>query len=234
MENKQEAKLLDLIGIVAHELKSPVATIHTTVDTLHGGYFGELTLEQLKGLETVIRNCQYLEDIIRCFSDLSQIELGSVEFKQAAIDLVNDVVETIVRIPEYQCNLKGMRIVRAYSDVPPVLGDARLLRIVFNNILNNAVKYGNPDSDIIVKVASDGDFALVTIYNEGPGMTPEDIENRLFKRFERLRQTGTEGVKGSGLGLYICKQIVEKHGGRIEAHSDPESFAEFRVALKLA
>ena len=63
---------------------------------------------------------------------------------------------------------------------------------------------------------------------------PKDIENRLFKRFERLKQTVTEGVKGSGLGLYICKQIVDKHRGKIEAFSEFGKNIEFRVSLNLA
>jgi signal transduction histidine kinase len=67
-----EGKMLDLMAIVAHELKSPVATVHSTVETLYGGYFGNLTPEQRDRLASVMRNCQYLEDIIRCYIDLSR------------------------------------------------------------------------------------------------------------------------------------------------------------------
>ncbi|MGE5384883.1 MAG: sensor histidine kinase [Betaproteobacteria bacterium] len=232
MNKEQEAKALDLMAIVSHELMSPVATIHTTVDTLRGGYFGEFSPEQRKGLETILRNCQYLEDIICCYTDLVKMELDDIAFKQGPIDFAKDVVEVIVNRPEYQGNLKTMPIATAYSPIPPVMGDADPLKITVNNLLNNAIKYGNPGSIVKIGVFQEGDFAVLSIRNEGPGIAAEDIQNRLFKRFERLKQKGTEGVKGSGLGLYICRQIVEKHGGRIEARSDGQSFTEFRVYLK--
>ena len=72
---------------------------------------------------------------------------------------------------------------------------------------------------------------IFSVRNEGVGMTPEQIRERLFRKFERLRQKGTEGVKGSGLGLYICRKIVEKHKGRIWAESEPGKWAAFFVAL---
>jgi signal transduction histidine kinase len=125
-----------------------------------------------------------------------------------------------------------MRIVVDRSAAPTILGDAGLLRIATNNLLNNAIKYGTPGSDVRVGVALRDDWALLTVHNIGPGISAKDVEHRLFKRFERLKQKGTEGVKGSGLGLYICKQIVERHGGEISVISDAESYVEFRIALK--
>jgi len=234
LQNRQEAKMLDLMAIVAHEFKSPVATVHTTVDTLYGGYFGQLTPEQQKGLETIMRNCQYLEDIIRCYIDLSKMELDNLEFKHHPIDLVAEVVGPIVDTPEYQQNLKHMPILASYDPVPPVSGDPNLLKIVVNNLVNNAIKYGRADTEIRIKVYQQDNAAVISVYNEGPGIDPQDIEQRLFRRFERLKQKGTEGVKGSGLGLYICKKIIDKHHGKIEAFSEPEKYIEFRITLNLA
>lgn len=234
LNSKQEAKMLDLMAIVAHEFKSPVATVHTTADTLYGGYFGKLTPEQQKGLETIMRNVQYLEDIIRSYIELSKMELDNLEFKQSPIDLVKEVVAPIVETPEYQHNLKEMPVSAVYTDIPPVAGDPNLLKIVINNLVNNAIKYGRAKTEIKVKVYQEGVCAVVSVYNQGAGIAPKDIESRLFKRFERLKQKGTEGVKGSGLGLYICKQIVDKHHGKIEAFSEPENYIEFRVSLNLA
>ncbi|MBS1197155.1 MAG: response regulator [Proteobacteria bacterium] len=231
LENEQEVKMIDLMAIVAHEFKSPVAAVQTTADTLYGGYFGQLTPDQRKGLETIMRNCQYLEDIIRCYVDLSKMELGNLEFKETSIDLVKDVVAATVDKPEYAKNLKRMRLQATYDDVPPVSGDANLLRIVVNNLVNNAIKYGRAETDIRVKVYQQDGQVLISVFNEGPGIETTDIETRLFKRFERLKQSGTEGVKGSGLGLYICKKIVDQHRGKIEVVSEFGRFVEFKVRL---
>lgn len=234
MPDHPDSKMLDLMAMLAHELQSPVATIHTTADTLHGGYFGALTPEQKAGVETILRNCAYLEDMVCCYIDLSRIETGALEFLPRPVDLIEHVVNPVLAEPEYRENLKKMPVVCRFSPVQLVSGDARLLRIVLNNLLNNAVKYGRAGSTIEVSVASDGEAVAVAVRNEGVGISPEDIERRLFRPFQRLRQPGTEGVKGSGLGLHICRRIVEMHGGAIEARCDADVFVEFRFTLKHA
>lgn len=72
---------------------------------------------------------------------------------------------------------------------------------------------------------------IFSVYNEGVGISAEDIENKLFSKFGRLKQKGTEGVKGSGLGLYICKKIIEKHNGTIDVESEVGSFVIFKVKI---
>ena len=225
-------KMLDLMAIVAHEFKSPVATMHTTAETLYQGYFGKLTPEQQHSLEIVMRNCQYLEDIIRSYVDLTRMELDHLQFNAHPIDLVRDVVEPVASTPEYVENLKKIRLVTQYESTPTVRGDANLLKIVVNNLINNAIKYGHPSSEIRVAVRGENGRAVVSVYNAGPGIAQSDIATRLFKRFNRLKQKGTEGVKGSGLGLYICKQIVDQHRGTITVHSEVGRFAEFIVSLE--
>ena len=93
--------MLDLMAIVSHELKSPVSVVHTTAQTLAKGYFGNIEPKQKEILETIIRNCQYLEDIIRSYIDLSKMELDDMESFHQKIDFLNDVVKHVVEIPEY-------------------------------------------------------------------------------------------------------------------------------------
>ncbi|RPJ48583.1 MAG: hybrid sensor histidine kinase/response regulator [Candidatus Latescibacterota bacterium] len=228
---KGPAKMLDLMAIVAHEFKSPVATVHTTVETLYGGYFGELNEQQRHGLETIMRNCQYLEDILRSSIDLAKMEWNDLEIRKEKVRLVPDVIQPVLDTPEYRTNLKKMRLVPKLGDVRELTGDPNLLRIVVGNLVNNAVKYGRPSTDIEIEAREEAEHAVLSVRNEGAGISREDIEGRLFKRFERLKQKGTEGVKGSGLGLYICRQIVERHGGRIEVDSEVGRYARFVVRL---
>jgi signal transduction histidine kinase len=227
-------KLPDLLAVMAHELKSPVVTIQATAQSLRAGYFGELSPEQHEGVATLLRNSQYLEDILQGFIDLSMIELDALEFRGARVDLAREVVAEVLASHVYQANLKAMPMVTACADVPPIVGDANLLRIALGNLISNAIKYGQAGSEIRVGVSRDGDHATLSVHNQGVGISEDDIDTRLFGRFQRLRQAGTEGVKGSGLGLYLCKRIVEAQGGRIEAESRPGVYAEFRIRLKLA
>lgn len=225
------AKMLDLMAVVSHELKSPLATVQTTAETLYRGYFGQLAPEQMKIVETILRNCAYLEDVIRSYVDLSKMELDGLAAFEREIRLGADVVREVLEDPEAKGDLKGMAVVAEIADDPALRGDPELLKIVVRNLVNNAIKYGKEGTPVKVRLESRGGEAVLSVFNEGVGISPEDIEKRLFKRFERLKQKGTEGVKGSGLGLYICKTIVEKHKGRIWAESEPGSWVKFSFAL---
>lgn len=226
-----EASMLDLMAIVSHELKSPVSVVQTTAQTLAKGYFGNLEPKQKEILNTIIRNCQYLEDIIRSYVDLSKMELDNLESFEKKIDFIEDVVNPIITIPEYQNNIKNMPLVSEFRVAGEIQGDENLLRIVVTNLVNNAIKYGRENTAVKIEVTDESDRLVFSVFNEGVGISEEDIENKLFSKFGRLRQKGTEGVKGSGLGLYICRKIIEKHNGKIEVESEVGSFVKFIVKI---
>jgi signal transduction histidine kinase len=225
-----DTTMLDLMAIVSHELKSPVAVVHTTAQTLAKGYFGNLEPKQKEILETIIRNCQYLEDIIRSYIDLSKMELDDLESFKQEIDL-KDIVNSVTEIPEYASNLKKMPINKTFEGETVVNGDPNLLQIVVTNLVNNAIKYGKEGTEIKVRLYNQGNDVVFSIYNEGVGISKEDIETKLFSKFGRLKQKGTEGIKGSGLGLYICKKIVEKHNGKIWVDSVVGEYVNFFFAI---
>jgi len=225
------AKMLDLMAVVSHELKSPLAAVQTTAATLHRGYFGKLAPEQQKIVETIIRNCGYLEDIIRSYIDLSKMELDSLDAFKEKVPFVSGIVREVLDMPGVRDNVRKMPIVEAFEGDPVIEGDPRLLKIVVGNLVNNAIKYGTEGTPVRLTLAARGKEIVFSVRNEGVGISAEDIRGRLFKRFERLKQKGTEGVKGSGLGLYISKTIVDKHKGRIWAESEQGKWAEFFVAL---
>lgn len=229
-----ETTMLDLMAIVSHELKSPVAVVHTTAQTLAKGYFGNLEPKQKEILETIIRNCQYLEDIIRSYIDLSKMELDDIEALNQKVNLVNDVIQNVLEIPEYSSNMKKMKLNTEFKIHPVIPGDPNLLQIVVTNLVNNAIKYGRENTEIKISVYQQDNNAVFSIYNEGVGISKEDIETKLFSKFGRLRQKGTEGVKGSGLGLYICKKIIEKHNGKLWAESVVGEYVNFFFTIPIA
>ncbi|HOP63113.1 MAG TPA: response regulator [Spirochaetota bacterium] len=226
-----EATMLDLMAIVSHELKSPVSVVHTTAQTLAKGYFGNLEPKQKEILETIIRNCQYLEDIIRSYIDLSKMELDDLEAFNQKVNLVDDVVNGVLEIPEYSSNMKQMPIITDFKIKPVIQGDPNLLQIVITNLVNNAIKYGREKTEIKISVYDKGGDIIFSIYNQGVGISKEDIDTRLFSKFGRLRQKGTEGVKGSGLGLYICRKIIEKHNGKMWVESVPGEYVNFFFSI---
>ncbi|MBP7706593.1 MAG: response regulator [Candidatus Aminicenantes bacterium] len=227
------AKMLDLMAIVSHELKSPLAAVQTTATTLQRGYFGKLEPEQQKIVETIIRNCSYLEDIIRSYIDLSKMELDGLGMFKEKVPFASAVVGPVLDMPGVRDNVRRMAVVTELDGDPVIEGDPNLLKILVANLVNNAVKYGAEGTPVRVRLAMKGGELVLAVRNEGVGIPKEDMP-RLFKRFERLKQKGTEGVKGSGLGLYISKTVVDKHNGRIWVEGEPGKWVEFFVALPAA
>ncbi len=232
-KNAAGAKMLDLMAIVSHELKSPLAAVQTTAATLHRGYFGKLEPEQQRIVETIIRNCSYLEDIIRSYIDLSKMELDGLAAFKERVPFASAVVEEALKMPGLRDNVRRMTIATELEGDPVIDGDPALLKILAGNLVNNAVKYGAEGTAVRLRLTQKDGEILFAVRNEGVGIPKEGLP-RLFKRFERLRQKGTEGVKGSGLGLYISKTIVDKHKGRIWAESEPGKWVEFFVALPVS
>jgi two-component system sensor histidine kinase/response regulator len=230
--NAAGAKMLDLMAIVSHELKSPLAAVQTTATTLHRGYFGKLEPEQQKIVETIIRNCAYLEDIIRSYIDLSKMELDGLATFKERVPFASAVVAEVLAMPGVRDNIRKMPIETELEGDPVIDGDPALLKILAGNMVNNAIKYGTEGTPVRIRLETKDGELIFSVRNEGVGI-PDEARGRLFRRFERLRQKGTEGVKGSGLGLYICKTIVDKHKGRIWVGGEPGHWVEFSVALPL-
>jgi len=226
-----DARMLDLMAIVSHELKSPVSVVHTTASVLNKGYFGKLAPDQHKTIEIILRNCEYLEDIIRNYIDLSKMDIDDLDSFKKKIDLVADVIQPVLEQPEHRNNRKDIAIATDFQVTPRVYGDPNLLKIVLTNLVNNAIKYGKPSTILTVRLSEDTNGYICSVYNEGVGISEKDLKEKLFKKFSRLRQEGTEGIKGSGLGLYICKTIIEKHKGRIWAESEEGKWTKVSFSL---
>jgi signal transduction histidine kinase len=105
-------------------------------------------------------------------------------------------------------------------------GDPNLLRVVYDNVLSNAVRYGQEGGDIVLGAQQRADEVILTVRNDGEGIPPEKMA-LLFKKFSRLDSSEHAGKRGTGLGLYICREIVEKHGGEMWAESQVGKWAEF-------
>jgi len=233
-QTKSGGQMLDLMAIVSHDLRSPIAVVHTNAETLCKGYFGKLEPQQQKTIESIIRNCVYLEDIIRSYLDLQNVDLQDMESFQQEVRLVDDVLRPVLDQPELRENFRRMSIEVAFRTNPVVQADPSLLRIVFSNLVSNAIKYGKEQTAIRVEVDADDVRCVTSVTNQGIGISAEDIRTRLFQKGGRLKQKGTEGVKGNGLGLYICRTIVDKHQGRIWCESSPGEWTRFLVALPLS
>lgn len=224
---------LEMLSFVTHELKSPVASMYAAAITLQDGIAGQMPEPQRKLAATIVRNCEYLEDMVKNYLDLSRIEKGEFEVHPQEVDLLDELV--VPNIEQLTQQAENRRI-QVCCDVPAgviVRVDPELVRIAIGNYLSNAIKYGREHGRIEIRARQYGSAVRVSVWNEGAGFGDEQRE-KLFRKFGRLSDAQTKRQKGSGLGLYLVREIVERHGGKVGATSEPDHWAEFWLTLPLS
>jgi two-component system NtrC family sensor kinase len=221
---------MEMLGFVSHELKNPLASAILSLHTVKDGYLGELNEAQAKSLNSVAGSLDYFNDMIKNYLDLSRLEKGELEARKTDLDLPRDVVEPILSSLESEMGHKKISLENRLPETLAVRADRDLLRIVYDNLISNAVKYGREGGSIRLEAETRPDGVVMSVYNEGNGI-PADKLSLLFKKFSRIESPAQEGKKGTGLGLFICREIMEKHGGRIWAESEEGRSATFFFQL---
>ncbi len=222
----------ELLGFVAHELKSPLASILTEVNLLLDGYVGELTGPQQERLRRIVRRGHYLLNLTGDYLNLARLEGGQVRVEpRRDVDFVREVLAPAVELLAPQFESRRMELVQSVPpELPAVACDPRLVKIIVVNLLSNAVKYGNVESEVRLTVTRPPGRLLLTVWNEGEGW-PDVEQHRLFRRFSRLRTPRSQEQKGSGVGLYTAWRLAQLHGGHLRARSEYGHWAEFTLEL---
>ncbi|MEQ8190235.1 MAG: cache domain-containing protein [Candidatus Eremiobacterota bacterium] len=205
---------LDLIGFVAHELKGILASTILNAYTVRDGFLGLINFKQRKALDSITRNLDYLEATVKNFLNLSRIEKGEIKISKIDLLLKEDVFSVSVEAFSKQASEKGMEIIDNIDKGIKLKGDPDLLAIVANNLVGNAIKYGSKDGKIILTSSIKESKIEINVYNDGIPIKEED-KGKLFKKFSRLESQQKRKVRGTGLGLFVTKDIIEKHGGNI-------------------
>ncbi len=228
---KAETVRRDFVANVSHELRTPLGSIVGSVETLLDGAMQDKAACR-EFLIMIQSNTQRLKALIGDLLDLAKIESQGEVFQMEILPLLR-VAEEAAHNFEKRLAGKGLRVQWAVPENLHVLADAKRIKQVFNNLLDNAIKF-TPEGGTL-RVAAEGKNGMVAVRVEdsGPGIPPEALD-RVFERFYRVekdRQRQTDA--GTGLGLSIAKHIVEKHGGRIWAES-PRGGAVFVFTLRSA
>jgi two-component system NtrC family sensor kinase len=222
---------LEMLGFVTHELKSPLASIVFGIGSLREGILGPLNEAQQAALRSSAHAADYLHATIANYLNLSRLEEGDLGLELRDVPLKREVVQPLLeRLSELAAE-RGMRLSSDVDEDLVARCDKALVASVFQNLVSNAIKYGGAGGRVRVQVSRGADDVLTcSVWNEGPGFATGEGE-RLFRRFSRLRTDRNDTHPGTGLGLFVSRQIVERHGGRIWAESDPGHWARFSFTL---
>jgi len=220
---------LDLVGFVSHELKGVLGTAIMNTASVRDGLFGVINSKQKDSLDSATRNLKYLVETVKKFLDLSRIEKGEFTLNRTELCIGEDVFDGCVQTFASDADEKHMQLDNNIEPHLRVSGDLDLLHTVANNLISNAIKYGFEGGKVVLSSRDLGEQVQIEIYNDSWPIKEEE-KARLFKKFSRLDIPEKKKVRGTGLGLFITREIIVRHGGDIwvEPRENGNSFI-FRI-----
>jgi signal transduction histidine kinase/CheY-like chemotaxis protein len=228
-ERANEAKSRYLTGI-SHELRTPLQSILGYAQLL--GEKQEIADEHKRGLSIIHRSGQYLTDLIEGLLDISKIEAGRLDIYRNQVKLP-ELIDQLAQMFSVQASNKKLKLSCQIHDPLPdlVITDEKRLRQILINLLSNAVKY-TPSGEVNFDIRYRNQDAEFAIRDTGPGISAAYLK-RIFDPFERVRNSETASLPGTGLGLTIVKLLTEIMGGDLKVRSEEGQGTEFKVSLML-
>lgn len=205
----------NFISVVAHQLRTPLSGIKWTLGMILAGDLGELNNEQktflMKSHESNNRMITLVNDML----STDRLQSGRVHYGFTHINMV-DLVDNVLFEVAPNANKRKITIQfkKKFKDIPPAYVDPETMRAVFQNLLENSIKYTIEGGKIDIDIKHEHDELEISIADNGIGI-PVDQQKKIFGRFFRARNAVKQETDGSGLGLYIARTIIEKNGGRI-------------------
>jgi two-component system, OmpR family, phosphate regulon sensor histidine kinase PhoR len=218
----------EFVANVSHELRTPLSLIKGYVETLLDGAKDNPEVAA-KFLQTIDRNAERLKLLIEDLLTISELESGRVKLNLQSVPL-RPMTEKVLADFRSRASAKQMTLLDQVPDLR-VRADSDRLEQVLCNLVDNAIKYGRSQGTVLVMAhPSNGEQIEVSVQDDGPGIPAESIE-RVFERFYRVDKARSREQGGTGLGLSIVKHIVQGHGGRAWAKSEPGHGATFYFTL---
>ncbi|MFW6157091.1 MAG: sensor histidine kinase, partial [Armatimonadota bacterium] len=220
---------MDLISFVSHELKNPIASLQGSCKLLHERLDTEdERTERL--LEIATRQSRRMQYLVQDFLDLSRIEAGQeLSLDRREIDNPRELIESAIAL------CRGIDSVRPVTvevdpETPTIRADQHKLEAVIINLVENAAKYSEADAPIAVRVYPESEEIIIEVADEGVGIREEDLP-KLFRSFQRVHDDSYGQVSGTGVGLYICRHIMQAHAGDITVESRWGEGSTFKLHL---
>jgi two-component system cell cycle sensor histidine kinase PleC len=232
LEAASEAKS-EFLAHMSHELRTPLNVIIGFSELMLDGVPGKINKEQRQCLDDVLSSSKHLLDLINDVLDLSKVESGKIKLRQIDITMA-DVLEGLKRtMTPILLPRKQSLVIRVERGLPPVHADKGKIRQVILNLLSNATRFTPDGGKLKIEAIRKDHSCQVSVVDNGIGIRKKDQE-RLFEPFSQLDNPLTGEKGGTGLGLALTKQIIEKHGGQIWVESEYGKGSRFIFTLPLA
>ncbi len=232
--NESELKALNttkdkLFSIIAHDLRGPVGTSADLLDVMIDSYKDLRSEEQLKMLEILKNSAVSTFNLLETLLNWSVVQTGNLNFKPEAFD-VTKCIDSVVKNMVPTAFSKNISLIFEQPEEIFIYADQNMIQTVFRNLIGNAIKYTCRGGSVVVNVNNQGSSTEFSVTDTGVGMEEETRRN-LFVLDQQNSKYGTENEKGTGLGLILCKEFIEKHGGHISVDSEKDKGSSFNFYI---
>src|SRR6185312_9436764 len=220
----------NFIGMMSHDLKTPLARIQGMTDIIQKDT-NPISSQQHEALDTIKQSSEDLLKFISTILNYAKIESQGVELHFQSRD-INEILKEVIKKHEFLARLKHIQLIAELEPLFSTKSDPELLRQVFSNLVENAIKYSPEKSKVLISSEEVDGNIVVQIADQGMGIPADELSN-IFMKFFRSKYAKSSPIKGSGLGLYLAKYFVELHQGRITCESTPGQGSTFTVELPI-
>lgn len=220
----------NFISMMSHDLKTPIARIQGMTDVILTDSVA-LSNQQREAVDTIKHSSDDLLKFINAILSYGKIESQGVQLNMQSKD-INNLLQEVIRKHEFLAKVKRIQIVSELEPMFPVQVDPELMKQVFSNLVENAIKYSPEDTKIMVSSEETPSKVIVQVADQGPGIPQDELQN-IFMKFFRSKNVKSSPIKGSGLGLYLAKYFTELHQGNIFVESSHGNGSTFTVELPI-
>jgi two-component system sensor histidine kinase KdpD len=217
-----------LLSSVSHDLRTPLAAIAGAGSSLLETLPNDVSPPRRELLQTVVDESRRMTRLVDNLLDITRLESGAIELNKQW-HVLEEIVGSALSRFRRELEFHPVRV-DIPRDFPLLAVDGTLLEQAMVNLLENSIRHTPPGSEIEISARIEGDRAIITVGDKGPGL-PLGSEQRVFEKFFRGPGSTADGRRGVGLGLAICQAIIRAHGGRISARNRPTGGAEFLISL---
>ena len=226
--DRQNESKIKFLGVASHDLRNPLVSIRGISQYLESEKFGPLNEGQKELVSTIIQASESMLTLVEDLMDVSMFESSQMRLDPQLLSL-EGLVDHAIKLHSATASKKSIQIGKVANDYDgAAMIDKRLASRVIDNLISNAVKFSSPGTKVQLTVKSDDSSVTLLVEDEGPGI-PDNEFDALFKEFGRTSNLPTGGESSSGIGLFVCKRIMDRHHGSIFVENRHEGGARFTI-----
>lgn len=219
----------ELLSLASHQLRTPATGVKQYIGMVLQGFSGPLTKEQREYLERAYASNDRQLHVINDILHLAKLGSGRIVLVEREFDLTK-LLREIIEEHRQEIKEAGLSVLTHLPSRGIIFADSHMLRMVFENLLSNAIKYSLSGGTVEISIRNRHGHWFISFADTGIGIAKEDMP-KLFKQFSRINNPLTEGVTGSGVGLYLAQHLTQLHGGWIKVVSKPQKGTSFTICL---